>query len=78
MVWFDPADAWRDGGSRRLTGGERGMCPAASPARWPGRGQQFRRGPTISDEGGRFRAPLEKFPETLSAAIRLLNLQRFF
>jgi hypothetical protein len=32
----------------------------------------------LSEEGGRFRSPLEKFSEALSAIIGLLNLRRFF
>ena len=30
----------------------------------------------LSEEGGRFRAPLEKFPETLAAITGLINLRR--
>jgi hypothetical protein len=30
----------------------------------------------LSEEGGRFRAPLEKFPETLTAITGLINLRR--
>jgi hypothetical protein len=32
----------------------------------------------LSEEGGRFRPPLEKFAETLAAITGLLNLRRFF
>jgi hypothetical protein len=32
----------------------------------------------FSEEGGRFRAPIEKFGETLTATIGLLNFARFY
>jgi hypothetical protein len=31
----------------------------------------------LSEEGGRYRAPIEKFPEVLAAVIGLINLRRF-
>ena len=31
----------------------------------------------LSEEGGRYRAPIEKFPEVLAAITGLINLRRF-
>jgi len=31
----------------------------------------------LSQEGGRYRAPIEKFPEALAAITGLINLRRF-
>jgi hypothetical protein len=31
----------------------------------------------LSEEGGRYRAPIEKFPEVLAAVTGLINLRRF-